>query len=1304
MQTVIRTNTSVVLCAVLCLFLNSVGWAGPVSSERARKVAQTFLQSRTARWPKAAGTLSIAAESQGLPSLTAADCREIRSDDGTLLAYVTELEPHGFIVTSADTEVGPIVAYSLRSSFPAETDSDHPLQRMLREDMRGRLQSLTESGRFAAGENSILWDRYASGAVTMGETFEQWPAEETTTTGGWLETTWHQDEPFNAFCPLDPVDGLRSYVGCVATALAQVVHYHRRGNVRFDASDAYTTYAGIDVDADSDRYDFPSFEELNALLTGVRFKYVQQSDLDETDMAVLSAACGFAVFMDYSSESSGAYLYDLQEALLDKFGFYSADLIGGFSNEFLPVLHENLVNQLPAIFAIGYPNDGGGHLIICDGYNTDGEYHLNFGWGAPHPDEITEAWYHLPVEIPRSFNTLQEVVLNIRPVAPGLDVNPASLRFQIASGDESESAMLFIESSSTAFSSVESVSCPDGFVVSLSGDDYSDRIGAFELAPPGQETAIHVKFRPVEADSYSGTLAIDYGGGQTRHVVLTGYVVSGGTEVLAGVVSGTWSQAQSPYYVVGDIHVAEGEGLVIEPGVSVVFMGPYSLTVGANASLRAKGRASHPIEFTAGNKAVGWKGLRFVGSGDDDRLSYCTLTYSKKGVDSTILSEGGEDTCGGAVYCYRSHPTIANCRIANNTGDRGGAVYGHESNLTITNTVIANNTSMGDFPQSGGIHCSGDSYVQIDNCTVVNNFPGGILSSASYWTAVTNTIVWGNGNYQIDTDERLGVVTFCDIQEGYPGEGNIDADPCFFDPSDGIGSEYDGAAANWTLRSSSPCINGGTQAVAGATDLAGNARVYSGLIDLGAYENQLDLPLMTVAPAGMVDVGCVSIETHSSTTLDLTNTGQLDFKIESLSFSDSNGAFSVETPVSDRVLLPGDTIQVEIGFAPAQEGVHTAMLHVVSTSSNAPHKQVLLRGVGGSGTLIPGGDVSGTWEKALSPYTITGDIAIPRGYSLTIEPGVAVKFAGPFGFTVGYRATLTAIGAEDEPIVFTPLDTDTGWSGIRFVNTDDEDVLQYCTIEYAKKPETNMSDFANATGGGIFCGVVFDFAAGVPMPSSPTIDHCLIAHNRAYYAGGIMCMDESEAVITHNRIVDNSSAVAGGIWVYSAYPLIANNVIAHNSASLGGGLYNYYGIPSIINNTIVHNRPSGLDLDRANWLGAEVVPVLNNIVWDNEIHLWPDGMPSEYDIRFNDIQGSWPGAGNIEVAPAFADPENRDYHLKSAAGRWNAETAAWIIDEMTSPCIDAGDPSQSRGDELDSHGDVINMGAYGGTPQASKTP
>ncbi|MHC4511769.1 MAG: C10 family peptidase, partial [Planctomycetota bacterium] len=93
---------------------------------------------------------------------------------------------------------------------------------------------------------------------------------------------------------MDPVDGLRSYVGCVATAMAQIVNYHRQCNLHFDVSDSYTSIAGIDIDGDSALYDFPSFGELNGHLLAVQSKYGGSVDLDDADAAALSFACGIA--------------------------------------------------------------------------------------------------------------------------------------------------------------------------------------------------------------------------------------------------------------------------------------------------------------------------------------------------------------------------------------------------------------------------------------------------------------------------------------------------------------------------------------------------------------------------------------------------------------------------------------------------------------------------------------------------------------------------------------------------------------------------------------------------------------------------------------------------------------------------------------------------------------------------------------------------------------------------------------------------------------------------------------------------
>jgi hypothetical protein len=77
------------------------------------------------------------------------------------------------------------------------------------------------------------------------------------------------------------------------------------------------------------------------------------------------------------------------------------------------------------------------------------------------------------------------------------------------------------------------------------------------------------------------------------------------------------------------------------------------------------------------------------------------------------------------------------------------------------------------------------------------------------------------------------------------------------------------------------------------------------------------------------------------------------------------------------------------------------------------------------------------------------------------------------------------------------------------------------------------------------------------------------------------------------------------------------------------------------------------------------------------------------------------GDGNIDADPCFADTSAGDYHVRSTAGRWDANTSIWVTDEGNSPCIDAGDPNSDWTAELWPHGKRINMGAFGGTAEAS---
>ena len=1276
--------------------------------EQAQKITETFLRMQNARQNQ--GIINIESGAAGI-SHSISEIRELHDEDGAILAYIAELEPHGFIATSADTNIYPIVAYSSKASFPSD-EKDNPLYLLLKEDMKLRIKAITEYGRSNAKENNNLWNSYTNGDITdSSETFQQWPQVNTTSTGGLIETTWNQQSPYNDFCPIDPVDSNRCVVGCTATALAQVINYYRQCSISFDENDSYTTYNGIDIDNDSIRYDFPSFEQLNGYLAALNNKYASQTEPDDSDAAALSFACGIATSMDYSSRGSGASFYDSQQALLDKFYFYSADLVGSLSNEYFLTLQENIINKIPAMFAIRSSDGFSGHIIICDGYNTNGEYHLNFGWGSPYPEEITDVWYRLPSELPSYLCIISLAMLNIQPAPASIEITSTPYIFYSSPGQESDAKTLSIKNNTTKQVLINSITSPDGFLVSQTDDGYSNHIDSFYIQQPGQEISLNVKFCPDKARGYYGILTIDYSNGKTKNVILKGCSFTGGTFIMSGRagVSGTWTQAQSPYIVYSNITISNNETLLIEPGVKVLFAGPYSLIVGENERLIAEGNENQMIEFTALNTDLGWAGLRFINSGDDDKLSFCSITYSKK--NSGLITEDDEEdlqeTCGGAVYCYLSNPVITNCKITNNIGDLGGAIYCYYSNPEISNTVIANNSSIGGIPQCGGIFTEQSSMPEIKNCTIVNNSPGGIFTNSGDGAIIINSIIWGNERYQIQTYVSSSDVTYCDVQGGYEGQGNIDIDPNFFSPSPGAGTDYDGLSANWTLRSTSACINAGTLVNLPPTDLSGSQRIYSDIIDIGAYENQSELPLITTAAS--VDAGYVALSTSSTVNFDITNTGMIDFKVESLVIDDPNSAFFIITNVQDHLLEPGDSVRAVIGFAPSEEKDYIGTVYINSTCSNAPLKQVSLHGVGVSGTIIPGGEVSGTWVQPQSPYSITGDIYIPQGQILTIKPGVTIKFAGHFSLTSGKNSTLRAIGTQQKSITFTANNTNEGWSGIRFIGSGDDDILEYCTIEYAKKSRTDAYDYLELIGGGILCCAEWGESPDNPfiMPdvtfSSPTISHCLITNNHALSGGGIACVEYCEANIIHNRIIDNTAGTYGaGIYLWGDFSNLSNNIIAHNSGSISGGISTEAGGPNIINNTIVHNNPNALYLDIA--CGAcFYVPVVNNIIWENEIYMTDDVLYFEYDISYNNIQGSWTGQGNIDLDPCFADPLNRDYHLKSQAGRWDPVSQTWIQDNVTSPCIDAGDPGSFFGDEPSPKGGYINMGAYGGTAQASKS-
>ena len=213
--------------------------------------------------------------------------------------------------------------------------------------------------------------------------------------------------------------------------------------------------------------------------------------------------------------------------------------------------------------------------------------------------------------------------------------------------------------------------------------------------------------------------------------------------------------------------------------------------------------------------------------------------YSKPSIRNCVITSNTA-AGGGGIYCeYDSSPTIADCRITNNTADgEGGGIGCWFSEATIVNCLITGNTA-----EWGGALCDGASTARVLNCTITGNTAD--HAGASYYYAsessITDSILWGNGLEEIVADSAAPTVTFCDVEAGWPGVGNIASDPLFVS---GPLHDYYLSQTVAGQAADSPCVDAGSDVVVNlgfealTTRLDGSRDV--GIVDMG-YHSPADL-------------------------------------------------------------------------------------------------------------------------------------------------------------------------------------------------------------------------------------------------------------------------------------------------------------------------------------------------------------------------------------------------------------------------------------------------------------------------------
>jgi len=333
----------------------------------------------------------------------------IIEETGIVYFYLAELSPKGYIVVSGDDNLPPIIAYS----FENDADLQSEFTDFLKFDVKTRLSAVDKLPQEIITIRKEMWSNLLSDNHSRGTMLEQWPPEGTTTTGGWLNSSWNQGAPWNAMCPIDPVTSGRSYTGCPATAMAMILNFHgSTNNTQFtDDDDYYHNYAGrtFHIDDDYAANGFPSFPDLNKYLDTVNMHWQEHTGLlSNQDMAALSFACGVAATQVFTSEGSGTFAVSQAYNAYLRFGCSTAILYYPASSELFPTLIQNMKDTLPAHLAIENEAANSGHNVVVDGYNTDNYFHVNFGWGGSY-----NGWYLIPDEMPYDLTVIEGIIVDI---------------------------------------------------------------------------------------------------------------------------------------------------------------------------------------------------------------------------------------------------------------------------------------------------------------------------------------------------------------------------------------------------------------------------------------------------------------------------------------------------------------------------------------------------------------------------------------------------------------------------------------------------------------------------------------------------------------------------------------------------------------------------------------------------------------------------------------------------------------------------------------------------------------------------
>jgi len=355
------------------LMLTVIALAVPINQEQATRAAQNW----TANW--APQDFISTAINKIIPL----------GDKSDTALYLFQYKD-GFVVTSADDAVKPILAYGYDTKVgsvddnPAFRDYLITLQQEINEILQNRMDN---------SQTADEWQEILNNNIQRNDTRSITPL---------ISTKWNQGWPYNMYCPVDADGpGGHVYAGCVATAMGQVLKYW---NWPITGTGSHT-------------YNAQGYGSQSANYGATTYEWAQMpNSVHEPNDAVarLLYHLGVSVNMMYSPDGSGAYSNAVPGALMNYFryaGGAEQKMKSSYSSStWEQMLRDELDSARPMYYSGSGP--GGGHAFNCDGYQGTNYFHFNWGWSGSY-----DGYFYVSNLNPGStFNNYQGAVFNVVPI------------------------------------------------------------------------------------------------------------------------------------------------------------------------------------------------------------------------------------------------------------------------------------------------------------------------------------------------------------------------------------------------------------------------------------------------------------------------------------------------------------------------------------------------------------------------------------------------------------------------------------------------------------------------------------------------------------------------------------------------------------------------------------------------------------------------------------------------------------------------------------------------------------------------